>query len=577
MGTNNKELSIDELFVQATQFHQQNNLEAAKELYHQILNQDSKFLSAHNNLGLIFKNTGEIEKAKTCFKKVIEINPKIAEAHNNLGLTFQKSNQNEEAIHCYKKSIKIDPNYERAYYNIGSTFHKMGNTETAKKYYEKAIEIKPSYAEAHNNLGIIFNQLNENEKAILYCKKAIEINPSFFNAHYNLGLIFQKINENEKAIECYENAIKINSKFYNAYNNLGIIFKKLGKLEKAKICYENAIKINPKFSDAYNNLGVYFTDLGNTEDAIHNYVEAFMHNPKNKDAQLNLINDLTFYVPKNFSDFRNPIFVANKALRDANQDFTFDDLLNENYLAIFFKNSSKVFASVKHILEGLKFNETQTFRRNPIHFNCKRHHKLFNEFDMIPKFCFSCFKIQIDPKNIMELFKLFFIFDGINFKDNNWRKCMIETRPEISGAYKGYIYCSSMEEANKILEYISPTLNRFLKYKVSIKRGCSEFYKSFPNYKLTDQKETDFMKYNNEWEKIEKAEDSKILSNEKIYKETIKGLTLSDFLIMRHWLSYAKIIDDISYRNITEDIPNSELVSSLVSDQIDFRKKQLLC
>ena len=36
---------------------------------------------------------------------------------------------------------------------------------------------------------------------------------------------------------------------------------------------------------------------------------------------------------------------------------------------------------------------------------------------------------------------------------------MIETRTEIPGAYKGYIYCSSMEEANKILQFISPILN----------------------------------------------------------------------------------------------------------------------
>ena len=424
---------------------------------------------------------------------------------------------------------------------------------------------------------IIFNQLEENEKAILYCKKAIDINSSFFNAHYNLGLIFQKIDENEKAINCYENAIKINPNFFNAYNNLGILFKKSGEPQKAKSCYENAIRINPKFSDAYNNLGVYFTDLGETENAIYNYAEAFIHNPKNKDAKLNLINDLTFYSPNKSNNIINPIIDANNALREANQEFTFENLLDDNYLAIFFENSNKVFSSVKHILDGLKFNETQTFRRNPTHFNCKRHHRLFNKYNMIPKFCFSCFKIQIDPQNILELFKLFFIFDGIKFTDNNWRKCMIETRPEISGAYKGYIYCSSMKEANKILQFISPTLNKFLKCKINIKRGCSEFYKSFPNYKLTDENETNFMKYNNEWQSIEKKDDSKIQNIEKIYKNTINGLSLSDFLIMRNWLSYAKIIDDRSYKNITEDIPNSELVEGLVSDQLDFRKKQLLC
>ena len=85
------------------------------------------------------------------------------------------------------------------------------------------------------------------------------------------------------------------------------------------------------------------------------------------------------------------------------------------------------------------------------------------------------------------------------------------------------------------------------------------------------------MKYNNEWASIEKEDDNKVLKVERILKETIKGLSLSDFLIMRHWLSYAKIINDSSYKDITEDIPNSELVSGLVSDQLDFRKKQLLC
>tara|TARA_Y200000002_G_scaffold358079_1_gene341148 strand:+ start:40 stop:627 length:588 start_codon:yes stop_codon:yes gene_type:complete len=195
---------------------------------------------------------------------------------------------------------------------------------------------------------------------------------------------------------------------------------------------------------------------------------------------------------------------------------------------------------------------------------------------MIPKFCFSCFKIQIDPKNVLELFKLFFIFDGIKFTHNNWRKCMIEIRPEISGAYKGYIYCSSMIEVNKISEYIFPTLKKFIKCKINIKRGCSEFYKTFPNYKQTDENEKDFMQYNDKWKKIEEEDDNKNLNVKKIYKETIKGFSLSDFLIMKHWLSYAKIINDISYKDITEDIQNSELVLKLISDQLDFRKKQIL-
>ena len=35
-------------------------------------------LTAHNNLGVIFKELGENQKAKECFEKAIEINPNYA-------------------------------------------------------------------------------------------------------------------------------------------------------------------------------------------------------------------------------------------------------------------------------------------------------------------------------------------------------------------------------------------------------------------------------------------------------------------------------------------------------------------
>ena len=98
---------------------------------------------------------------------------------------------------------------------------------------------------------------------------------------------------------------------------------------------------------------------------------------------------------------------------------------------------------------------------------------------------------------------------------------MIELRPNVSGVYKGLIYCSSMEEASEILSDISPILKKILEYKVSIKRGCSEFYKPFPNFKQTDKKESTFMNYNNKWEKLEKKSDTKTKSSSSKSEEQV--------------------------------------------------------
>ena len=154
---------------------------------------------------------------------------------------------------------------------------------------------------------------------------------------------------------------------------------------------------------------------------------------------------------------------------------------------------------------------------------------------------------------------------------------MIELRPEVSGTYKGLIYCSSVIEANKILDDLSPILNSLLIDKIGIKRGCTEFYESFPNFKQTDKKDSTFMNYNNKWEKLEKKSDTKKDLIQKKLLDSISGLSISDFLIMNHWLNYAKLINDLSYKDVSINFPYSKFIFEKISSQIEFRRKEFLC
>ena len=54
----------------------------------------------------------------------------------------------------------------------------------------------------------------------------------------------------------------------------------------------------------------------------------------------------------------------------------------------------------------------------------------------------------------MVVFKLYFLFDNLNLKNNNIRKCLVEIRPTIHGNYKGIIYCDGLSEAEEILKKI---------------------------------------------------------------------------------------------------------------------------
>ena len=390
------------------------------------------------------------------------------------------------------------------------------------------------------------------------------------------GIININLKNWDKAKISLHKAISLDQGYVEAYNNLGIVYNNLDNLDEAIKNFSISIRLKKNYSNGYNNLGSVYDDLGKNEEAIINYSKALEFNSKHVEAQKNLIHILTHFIPTKKSG--NSIIIANNALQKIKKNFTFTEDVKKIDIATLFKSSNKV---IQDNIKELTFFDTQIYRTNSIDLNCKRHHKVFNDLSVIPKFCFNCFKIQIEPKNILELFKLFFIFDALKLSKNNTRKCLIELRPNISGIYKGLIYCSGMDEAEEILENISPILKKIIDndIMIKIKRGCSEFAEKYHDYKETNKDNLNFMKYKNEWKEKERIFDINEIKNKKRnknFKSSISGLTISDVLVMNNWLNYAKSIDDMTYKHISEDMFYSDYISKIIASQLEKRKNEFL-
>jgi tetratricopeptide (TPR) repeat protein len=417
--------------------------------------------------------------------------------------------------------------------------------------------------------GLVKEALTKSENLI---KKEQDL-PFLLNLN---GIININLNNWDKAKISLNKAISLNQGYVEAYNNLGIVYNNLGNLEEAIKNFSMSVKLKNNYSNGYNNLGSAYDDLEQNELAIENYSKALEFDSNHVDAQRNLIHILTHFTPlkKNF----NPIVIANNSLQKLKKNFIFTKGVKKLDIATLFKNSNKV---IQNNIKELTFIETQIYRRNSIDLNCKRHHKVFNHFDVIPKFCFNCFKIQIEPKNVLELFKLFLIFDELKLSKNNTRKCLVELRPNISGTYKGLIYCTGIEEAEEILKDITPILKKIINNDVMIKirRGCSEFAEKYKEYKEVNKGKPNFMKYKNEWkekERIFDIDEIKSKKRKKNFKDSISGLTVSDILVMNNWLNYAKSINDTTYKHICEDMFYSDYILKTISPQLEKRKNEFL-
>jgi len=427
-----------------------------------------------------------------------------------------------------------------------------------------------------------FNEIikNLNDKNF---SKAIEKIDSISKKYKNENIILKlyavtyfNLMEWEKAIKYFKKNLTFEQAKYKIHTNIGVSYFKLGKINQSIKAFKNSIKENPNFGLAYNNLGISYLELGMFDKAVDQFISALKLNDSDDVAKTKLINTFNLIRPK--ADDKHQLIKINNKINNLVKENDINCGYNNNYIKTLLEKSNQL---INGYMKNLCLNETQIFRKNSENLNCGRHFKIFNEFNVIPKYCFGCYKIQINLKTVVDLIKLFFIFNKIKLKRNNIRKCIIENRNKIQGNYKGYIYCKEIAEAEKIKKMINEMITQedIGLDNITLKHGCSEFYESYPEFKKINPNGEREMEYDNEWKSFEEIIDSRepkrIETDKKIWSKSIEGINLSDILIINNWISYAQIIGDESYKKVYEKKIENAFVNKFLKNQLEFRKKEL--
>jgi hypothetical protein len=395
-------------------------------------------------------------------------------------------------------------------------------------------------------------ELVKNKKFI----KSLELINNFKNneEHFELislkAYIYLNLKEFQKSYDCYSKAIRINNNSFICFNLRATASFELGNFEDSVDDFKKALLVNNKFYETYENIGKCYSNLGNNIQAIKYYELALEHSPNN--------NRIIEMISEKLTELNTPLNTKNKigqvnfAIKDIKYEYTSDSIISDNLIKKILNEAEYL---VNKNFKDLSFNQTQIFRKNNLNLNCDRHFLIFRNYKIIPKYCFSCIKVTINLDNVVDLIKLFLIFDNISLPNNNLRKCMIDLRKNSKFNYKGFIYCRSIEEAKIIKEKVNEILKIKISKKLSanIKRGCSAFNDSYPGYENT---ESNKVNYNLDWKKYEEIIDKKFTKFKSIKKiqETTNGISLNDIMIIKNWLFFAKLTKDKSYEKIIKNV-----------------------
>jgi Flp pilus assembly protein TadD len=410
------------------------------------------------------------------------------------------------------------------------------------------IEIDPKDEKRLATLALCYHHLKDFEASEIAYNKALVIKPDYVEAHINLGSALKDQGKLEEAIEAYNKALTIKPDYAEAYYNMGVTLHEQGKREGAIEAYNKALIIKPDYAEAYYNMGLALQEKGKLEEAIEAYSKALEIKPDNAGAKHNLAATLKIYSPKN--NHRSPLINLDNKIKAKHNKHALPKIDQE--LAAY---TSNLLNELQSADKNLSTEYLQIYRRNTVDLNCKRHSQIFKEKEIIPRFCFGCYKVQVDVTTVLDLIRLAALFYESEFESDLTRKCLVEVRPNIPGSYKGLIYCRGIDQAHSVKTQLDVQVRDIDKNLVAkIKKGCSEFPLAFPEYGEVAASEKEMMQYPQEWQALENEFDAKSPIPPKTYvNPSLKEFCLSDYLIIQKWIDYAKGSDD----------PTSELFCDL--------------
>lgn len=222
-----------------------NQLVEAQEHYRAAILLDSKYLTAHYNLGILAIKQKEYAQAVTHLQQIVMQEPSAMHVQFQLANAYLQCDQITEAIASYQKILLLEPQHIEAHNNLGTAWLKQDNYQEAIKSFSTVLRIDANHLEARNNLAAVLLQQNRYAEAIWQYQELLKLTPQDLEAHYNLGVAQLMSGELDEALMHFNTLLKEYPEHLNARINLAATLHKLHRKSEAAIEYQKVLQQQP--------------------------------------------------------------------------------------------------------------------------------------------------------------------------------------------------------------------------------------------------------------------------------------------------------------------------------------------
>ena len=314
-------------------YERKQDWDKAKEIYLDLIQQESYNPDNHFFLGLLYASLGDLDKARYLFEEALNLKPDHqptleamysfldAGDTKKMGKEFLKKSirqnqsgpiqkmtiireklENElydEAIGLAEAGLEQHPNHSGFLYLKGIGLEQNGEIEQARYSYQGAIQFDPKNQDIHLALANLYYNRGQFLYAALSFKDAVTLNPGDINGRYMQGLSFFNAGEWSRAASAWESLLYyqkdhqlVKNLLPEAYYILAIEYNRASEYSRSRSAFDNAMRTNPNtyiwLPEALRILGKHYREQAMYRESFTAYQEIIELRPKDSGAYLGL-------------------------------------------------------------------------------------------------------------------------------------------------------------------------------------------------------------------------------------------------------------------------------------------------
>ncbi|HXU83215.1 MAG TPA: tetratricopeptide repeat protein [Polyangia bacterium] len=190
------EATIEQAMERGLALQREGELDAADEIYQQILEHEPGHADAWHFRGLLALSRGKKEEALGLIGKAIEAAPEYADAHNNRGNVLFLLERYREALEAWRRAVEIRPDLAEAHFNLGRGFAAIDDVDQALAAFRRGLELypekKPEQLDAYRRMASLLYSADRVEEAAHVYREWLALEPDNDYAKHMLASCTQQ-------------------------------------------------------------------------------------------------------------------------------------------------------------------------------------------------------------------------------------------------------------------------------------------------------------------------------------------------------------------------------------------------